>query len=115
VSVSGFSSLGLVEMTRKRTRVSLAHILCEPCPACAGKGQVKTARTVCYEILRELLREAKQFNPREFRILASQVVIDMFLEEESQNLAQLGDFIGKQISLQVQTGYQQEQYDIILM
>ena len=115
VTVSGFTQLGLVEMTRKRTRESLAHILCEPCPACAGKGQVKTPRTVCYEILRELLREAKQFNPREFRILASQLVIDMFLEEESQNLAQLGDFIGKPIALQVQTGYQQEQYDIILV
>ena len=115
VSVSGFSALGLVEMTRKRTRESLAHILCETCPACGGKGQVKTARTVCYEILRELLREAKQFNPREFRILASQVVIDMFLEEESPHLAMLGDFIGKPISLQVETLYHQEQYDIILM
>ncbi|OGB24960.1 MAG: ribonuclease G [Burkholderiales bacterium RIFCSPLOWO2_02_FULL_57_36] len=115
ISVSEFSALGLVEMTRKRTRESLAHILCEPCPACSGKGQVKTARTVCYEILRELLREARQFNPREFRILASQVVIDMFLEEESQHLAMLGDFIGKPISLQVETVYHQEQYDIILM
>jgi ribonuclease G len=115
VSVSGFSALGLVEMTRKRTRESLAHILCEVCPACAGKGQVKTARTVCYEILRELLREAKQFNPREFRILASQVVVDMFLEEESPHLAMLGDFIGKPISLQVETLFHQEQYDIILM
>jgi ribonuclease G len=115
VSVAPFSALGLVEMTRKRTRESLAHILCEVCPACGGKGQVKTARTICYEILRELLREAKQFNPREFRILASQVVIDMFLEEESQHLAMLGDFIGKPISLQVETIYHQEQYDIILM
>ena len=115
ISVSGFSALGLVEMTRKRTRESLAHILCEPCPACSGKGQVKTARTVCYEILRELLREAKQFNPREFRILASQVVVDMFLEEESQHLAMLGDFVGKPISLQVENVYHQEQYDIILM
>lgn len=115
ISVSNFSALGLVEMTRKRTRESLAHILCEVCPACAGKGQVKTARTICYEILRELLREARQFNPREFRILASQVVIDMFLEEESQHLAMLGDFIGKPISLQVETLYHQEQYDIILM
>ncbi|HEX2531226.1 MAG TPA: ribonuclease G [Burkholderiaceae bacterium] len=114
-SVSGFSALGLVEMTRKRTRESLAHILCEPCPACGGKGQVKTARTICYEILRELLREAKQFNPREFRILASQVVIDMFLEEESPHLAMLGDFVGKPISLQVESVYHQEQYDIILM
>jgi ribonuclease G len=115
ISVSNFSTLGLVEMTRKRTRESLAHILCEPCPACGGKGQVKTARTVCYEILRELLREARQFNPREFRILASQVVVDMFLEEESQHLAMLGDFIGKPISLQVETQFHQEQYDIILM
>jgi ribonuclease G len=115
ISVSGFSALGLVEMTRKRTRESLAHILCEPCPACGGKGQVKTARTICYEILRELLREARQFNPREFRILASQLVVDMFLEEESQHLAMLGDFIGKPISLQVETVYHQEQYDVILM
>jgi ribonuclease G len=115
ISVSGFSALGLVEMTRKRTRESLAHILCEPCPACGGKGQVKTARTICYEILRELTREAKQFNPREFRILASQVVIDMFLEEESQHLAMLSDFLKKPISLQVETLYHQEQYDIILM
>ncbi|MFL6672873.1 MAG: ribonuclease G [Massilia sp.] len=115
VSVSGFSALGLVEMTRKRTRESLAHILCEPCPACSGKGQVKTSRTICYEILRELLREAKQFNPREFRIVASQEVVDLFLEEESQHLAMLGDFIGKRISLQVEKGYPQEQYDVILM
>ena len=115
VSVSGFSALGLVEMTRKRTRESLAHILCEPCPACAGKGQVKTSRTISYEILRALLREAKQFNPREFRILASQEVVDLFLEEESQHLALLGDFIGKRISLQVENTYHQEQYDVILM
>jgi len=114
ISVSSFSALGLVELTRKRTRESLAHILCETCPSCVGKGQVKTARTVCYEILRELMREAKQFNPREFRILASQLVIDMFLEEESQHLAMLGDFIGKPISLQVESVYHQEQYDIIL-
>ncbi len=115
LSVSGFSALGLVEVTRKRTRESLSHVLCEPCPACNGKGQVKTARTICYEILRELLREAKQFNPREFRIMASQVVVDMFLEEESQHLAMLGDFIGKPISLQVENVFHQEQYDIILM
>ena len=115
VSVSSFSALGLVEMTRKRTRESLAHILCEACPTCNGKGQVKTARTVCYEILREILREAKQFNPREFRILASQMVIDMFLEDESQHMAMLSDFIKKPVSLQVETTYAQDHYDIILM
>ena len=115
LSASGFSALGLVEVTRKRTRESLAHILCETCPACQGRGQVKTARTICYEILRELLREARQFNPREFRILASQVVVDLFLEEESQHLAMLGDFVGKPISLQVESTFHQEQYDVILM
>ena len=113
--ITAFSQLGLVEMTRKRTRESLAHVLCEQCPVCTGKGQVKTARTVCYDILREIMRESRQFNPREFRILASQEVIDLFLEEESQHLAMLGDFIGKPISLQVESTFHQEQYDIILM
>ncbi|HEY3555641.1 MAG TPA: Rne/Rng family ribonuclease, partial [Casimicrobiaceae bacterium] len=115
LTVNGFTQLGLVEMTRKRTRESLAHVLCEPCPTCGGRGQLKTAQTVCYEVLREILREAKQFNAREFRILASQSVIDMFLDEESQSLAQLGDFIGKPISLQVETLYTQEQYDVVLI
>ncbi|MBI5919297.1 MAG: ribonuclease G [Nitrosomonadales bacterium] len=115
ITVNGFSALGLVEMTRKRTRESLAHILCEPCPTCQGRGEVKTAQTVCYEILREIVREARQFNAREYRILASQQVIDLFLDEESQSLAQLSDFIGKPVSLQVETLYSQEQYDVILM
>jgi ribonuclease G len=115
MTVNGFTQLGLVEMTRKRTRESLAHVLCEPCPVCQGRGELKTAQTVCYEISRELLREARQFSAREFRILASQQVIDMFLDEESQSLATLSDFIGKPVSLQVESVYNQEQYDIVLM
>jgi RNAse G (EC 3.1.4.-) len=115
MTINGFTSLGLVEMTRKRTRESLARVLCEPCPTCAGRGQVKTAQTVCYEILRAIVREARQFNAREFRVLAAQPVIDLFLDEESQNLAQLSDFIGKPVSLQVETLFTQEQYDIILL
>jgi ribonuclease G len=115
MTVNGFTQLGLVEMTRKRTRESLAHVLCEPCPVCEGRGELKTAQTVCYQILRELLREARQFDAREFRILASQPVIDMFLDEESQSLAMLSDFIAKPVSLQVETQYSQEQFDIVLM
>jgi ribonuclease G len=76
---------------------------------------LKTAQTVCYQILRDILRESRQFNAREFRILASQTVIDMFLDEESQHLAMLEEFIRKPISLQVETQYAQEQYDVILM
>jgi ribonuclease G len=114
-TVSGFTQLGLVEMTRKRTRESLAHMLCEPCPTCQGRGQIKTARSVCYDILREILREARQFNPREFRVVASAAVVEMLLDEESQHLAGLSEFIGKPISLSAEPGMSPEQYDIVLM
>ncbi|CAM5384821.1 ribonuclease G [Thauera mechernichensis] len=115
MTINGFTALGLVEMTRKRTRESLAHLLCEPCPTCSGRGEVKTARTVAYEILRELLREARQFNAKEFRVLAAPNVIDLFLDEESQSLAMLSDFIGKKVSLHAEASYTQEQYDIVLL
>jgi ribonuclease G len=115
MTVSGFTALGLVEMTRKRTRESLAHVLCEPCPVCEGRGEIKTARTVCYDILREILREARAFHAKEFRVLASRAVIDLLQEEESASLAMLSDFIGKPVSVQVETSYPQEQYDIVLM
>jgi ribonuclease G len=116
ITVNGFTALGLLEMTRKRTRESLAHVLCEPCPTCGARGEVKTAVTVCYEILREILREARAFNEaREFRILASQSVIDRFLEEEAPSLEMLADFIGKRVSMQVESSYTQEQFDIVLM
>jgi ribonuclease G len=110
-----FSQLGLLEMTRKRTRESLAHLLCEPCAVCEGKGIVKTARSVTYDIFREILREARQFNPREFRIIASPKVIELFLDEESQHLAGLSEFIGKPVSLQSEAAMAQEQYDIVLL
>ena len=114
-TVNGFSALGLLEMTRKRTRESLAHQLCEPCTACSGKGVVKTARSVTYDILREILREARQFNPREFRVVASPKIIELFLDEESQHLTGLSEFIGKPILLQAEAAMAQEQYDIVLM
>jgi ribonuclease G len=111
----GFSQLGLVEMTRKRTRESLAHMLCEPCAVCDAKGIVKTARSVAYDIFREILREARQFNPKEFRVVASPKVIELFLDEESQHLAGLSEFIGKPVSLQSESAMGQEQYDIVLL
>ena len=115
ITVNGFTQLGLVEMTRKRTRESLAHVLCEPCPTCSGRGEIKSAKTVCYEILRELLRSARQFDTKEYRILGSQSVIDLFLDEESQSLTELEDFIKKPISLSVESTYTQEQFDVILV
>lgn len=115
VTLNGFTSLGLVEITRKRTRESLAHVLCEPCPTCQGRGEIKTAQTVCYEVQREIVREARQFDAKGYRILAAQPVIDMFLDEESQSLAMLVDFIGKPISLSVESTYTQEQFDVVLL
>jgi len=113
--ISEVSSLGLVEMTRKRTRESLAHILCEPCPACGGRGNIKTAETTCYDIFREILREARQFEVEQLLVLASTEVVELLLDEESQNLAELEQFIGKPIKLQAESTYTQEQYDVVLI
>lgn len=113
--VCDVSSLGLVEMTRKRTRESLEHILCEVCPVCVGRGSVKTAETVCYEIFREILREARQFDAKQLLVLAAQDVIDLLVDEESNSLAELESFIDIPIRLQVEALYTQEQYDVVIL
>jgi len=113
--VSDVSPLGLVQMTRKRTRESLEHVLCGACPTCRGRGTVKTPQTVCYEIFRELLREARQFDAETLLVLASREVIDTLVDEESQSFAELEAFVAKPIKLQVETQYTVEQYDVVLM
>lgn len=109
------SPLGLVEMTRKRTRESLEHVLCEPCRTCDGRGTIKTAETVCCEIFREIQREARLYEAHELLVVAAQTVIDRLLDEESSNLAELEELIGTSIKLQVETLYTQEQYDVVLI
>lgn len=111
--ITEMSSLGLVEITRKRTRDSLERTLTEPCPVCEARGVLKTAETVCYEIFREILRLVRQYDANEILVLASQVVVDMLLEEESTSLADLQEFMGKPIRLQVEPTYHQELYDIV--
>ena len=113
--ISNVSPLGLVEMTRKRTRESLEHVLCDPCPTCSGRGSIKSADTVCYEIFREILREARQFDTERLLVIASQEVIDQLVDEESAAFAELEAFIGKPITLQVENQYSREQYDVVLM
>ena len=113
--VCNVSMLGLVEMTRKRTRESLEHVLCGTCPTCEGRGTIKTAETVCYEIFREILREARQFDAKELLVLASQGVVDLLVDEESGSLAELEDFIGIPIRFQVEALYTQEQYDVVIL
>jgi ribonuclease G len=112
--ISTVSALGLIEMTRKRTRESLEHVLCETCPTCEGRGFLKTAETVCYEIFREIIRESRQYeDSREFLVLAAQDITDLLLDEESTSLAELEEFIGKPVRLQVETFYTTEQFDVV--
>ncbi len=113
--VTPVSPLGLVEMTRKRTRESLQHILCEDCPSCEGRGFVLTAETVCFEIFREIIRQARQFDFDEASILAHQDVIDLLLDEQATSLAELGEQTGKSIRLQSESLYLQDQFDVVLM
>ncbi len=113
--ISEISNLGLVQMTRKRTRESLEHVLCETCPTCDGRASVKSAETVCYEIFREILREARQFDAEQLLVLASQEVVDLLLDEESTALAELEAFIDKPIKFQVEALYTQEQFDVVLL
>ncbi len=103
--IVSLSPLGLVEMTRKRTRESLEHLLCRPCPSCDGRGFVKTPETVCHEIFREIVRQSRQFASKELLILAHRDVIDRLLDEESAALAELEPQVGRPIRLQAEALY----------
>jgi len=113
--IVSLSPLGLVEMTRKRTRESLEHLLCEPCPSCEGRGFVRTPETVCNEIFREIVRQSRQFASRELLILAHQDVVDRLLDEESATLGELEAQVGRPIRLQVEALYGVDQYDVVLV
>ncbi len=114
-ALTGVTELGLVQVVRKRTRESLEQMLCEDCQTCHGRGTIKSTETVCYEIFRAILREARAYDHDAYLVLASQSVVDRFLDEESSNVADLEDFIGKSIQFQVESAYTQEQFDVILL
>ncbi len=114
-SLSDFSALGLVEMTRKRTRESLEHILCGECEVCHGRGYVKTVETVCFEILREIVRVNRAYDADKFIVYASSSVSESLINDEYHNLAELEVFIGKQIKIQTENMYNQEQFDVVMM
>ncbi|MCD8513980.1 MAG: ribonuclease G [Nitrincola sp.] len=112
--VTGVSELGLIEMTRKRTRESLEHVLCEPCPVCQGRGSVKTPETVSYEIFREILRQHRAYDTQSYLVLAAVSVVNYLLDEASDHVAELEAFIGKTIRFQAETLYTPEQFDVVL-
>lgn len=114
-SITGISQLGLVEMTRKRTRESLEQVMCSPCPVCRGRGWQKSAETVCYEIFREILRAGRVYENDTLLVMAAQTVVDRLLDEESSTLADLEEFIGKTVKFEVEPMYTQEQFDVVLI
>lgn len=114
-SISNFSSLGLVEMTRKRTRESLEHILCDECAVCHGRGHLKTVETICFEILREIVRVNRAYDADKFIVYASSDVSESLINDEYHSLAELEVFIGKQIKIQTENMYNQEQFDVVMM
>ncbi|RUO26667.1 ribonuclease G [Aliidiomarina minuta] len=114
-TINGFTSLGLVEMTRKRTRESLEHVLSSECPVCHGRGSMKTVETVCYEVMREIVRVNRAYDADQFVVYASASVAEGLLNEESHALAELEVFVGKQVKVQIETLYHQEQFDVVMM
>jgi ribonuclease G len=114
-NINGFTQLGLVEMTRKRTRESIEHVLCSGCPTCEGRGSVKTVETVCYEILREITRVNRAYDADKFVVYAAPRVAETLLGEESHALAELEVFIEKQVTINCEPLYVQEQFDVVMM
>ncbi len=114
-SLHGFSALGLVEMTRQRTRESLEHVLCGECPLCTGRGHLKTVETVCFEILREIVRVNRAHDADKFTVYASSAVSNSLVNDEYHNLAEVEVFIGKLIKVQAEPMYNQEQFDVVMM
>jgi len=113
--VNGFSQLGLVEMTRKRTRESIEHVLCQDCPVCKGRGTLKTVETVCYEIMREIVRVHHAYDSDRFLVYASPSVGEALKSDESHALAEVEIFVGKQVKVQIEPLYTQEQFDVVMM
>ncbi len=114
-SICEISSLGLIEMTRKRTTESLGHVLCEPCPVCSGRGVLKSVDTVCLEVFREILRSSRQFEASRLLVVASSRVVDKILDDQSTTVAELEEVIGKSIRFQREDQYTQEQFDVVLL
>jgi ribonuclease G len=115
INIHGFTALGLIEMTRKRTRESIEHILCGECPVCKGRGTVKTIETICFEIMREIVRVNRAYDADKFVVYASPKVAEALMGEESHMLAELEVFVTKQIKVQTETLYNQDKYDVVMM
>ena len=113
-NITQISELGLVEMTRKRSYGSLRKMMCEPCEVCGGRGFIKSAESVCLEIFKEIQRMAEQVAGKQCLVMASQTVVDRLIDEQADNVRELARLLETSIAYQVEPGYTQEQYDIVV-
>jgi len=114
-NVVQFSSLGLVEMTRKRSRESLGRILMDECPRCESAGHTKSPTTICYQLFREVVAEARAYPCEKLLVIAHPKLIDVMLGEESEQVAKLENFLGKQIALKSDSQLDPEHFEVALL
>jgi len=114
-NVVQLSSLGLVEMTRKRTRDSLGRTLLNECSRCESVGFTKSPTTICYQLFREVVAEARAYPCEKLMIIAHPKLIDVLLGEESEQVARLEEFLGKQIALKSDMQLDPEHFEIALL
>ena len=113
MKITDVSELGLVEMTRKRTSENIQQVLCEECASCGGRGYVKSAETISYDIMREILGAAKTYESTKVLVIASPVVIERFLDKDAKHVQSLERHIERPVEFRIESAYSQEQYDII--
>ena len=114
-NVVRMSELGLVEMTRKRTRDSLGRTLLRDCSRCLGHGRTKSLTTICYQIFREVMAEARAYPCNKLMVVAHPDIIDLLVDEESKNVERLEQFVNKQIGLNSSPDLATGQYEIVLL
>jgi ribonuclease G len=114
-TISHISPIGLIEMTRKRIRESLGRTLCDTCPYCEGRGYVKSSRTICYEVFRELRRAFTGAEEKKALVTVNSVVADMLYDEERQGVEELEKEFQKKIVIKADPNLHQEQYEVVMV
>lgn len=114
-NVLGFTGLGLVEMTRKRTTENLQDMLCEPCDKCYGLGSIETIQTISFKLFREITRSVKQFKASKVMVIGSRRLVQYIIDEHSETIAEMEDNLGKRINFQAEESYERHQHDVVLL
>jgi len=114
-TISHISPLGLIEMTRKRVRESLGRTLCDSCPYCDGRGYIKSSRTICYEVFREIRKAFTGSEEKKALVTVNSLVADMLYDEERLGVEELEKEFQKKIVIKADPNLHQEQYEVIMV